>query len=526
MSSQQDLQATCGSGMALPQQKLPFDIFYKVARDFLVEAKDVLALAMTSHEHWEYIHREIYRADILLAKSMVEQGVYRRSWAGPGTAEAWADLYLKYDPLDANRVCYSLDGLPRRPFRGLVPDNYAPQNPRHPTILHRVTLDGNLPALNMCLTVSRDVWPDYVSLLSVDYLHGALHLATAFGKAEILRAILDHDSTTVNETLPDCLSTLSLVFEYEQQLHLRGYSRMPIPIQYLCDNKPRNALCFALARKQQECAKILAEYHDETHHDWARTLHPLDIAAFSGMINIAETLIQKGADVRGRTLRYALRREGNDAMVDFLLEKGGIATRAHLDEAIRWRAPGNTKKLLERGVGFDFLPPYTDHKEECNFGECQFQQCLSHDVFIDCTKLMLTMPSNLDERSLNICLLHALRDIDGNEQTLKYFIENGCPMDILTLLLEKRPEDINRLDCKGSTAASVAFCHKNFDRQKAALFFQYGAEPSACSTPQERVILEEIRRGTSAEDINQILELQFDGIWPDSDYSARYWYVV
>ncbi|KAI1733585.1 ankyrin repeat-containing domain protein [Xylaria scruposa] len=570
MATSENLQTMHGLVVAVPTKAFCDDIFYYIAKNFLQDPKDIFALASTSWDLWNSLQNEIYRTDILQAKfthpKQKNDQTYLDRYRNQVLEQEQSKLYEYYAYVSTLRGFSS-----RCPygFSSLLP-GCRPPPPQGQTILQWAAATGVLPTVEKAIEVANYTWRDYIDLENPFHLNGAAHLATIFGHLDVLRAFANN-GCSVNLEQPYAPT----VFGFLRNTMGRGDIVESLTI-YPSEPCVINTLGLALLRGHEDCAKLLVEYHDEQAvHSSHKMIHPLICAASSGMVDIAKILVQKGADVnqtclwdnstplmwaahrvgnqvmvdtlvklganlelrdeRDRTaLFWAARRVGNQDMINVLLKLGAnLQSRDEYDRSVlSWAAEAgahqNAYTLVKMGISFE-----SDSRPWRGLAQCMLDDC-----FWECTQLMLANPSPLLKRRLSYCLRRAMvQPMANNFRTIRYFIENGIgleqpkdadwrvittvlhsavyrlPFDLLELLLEKRNCDVNVKDNGGFTPACLLICRRGWDKSKAALLFKHGADPSACGTWKQRLVMQAIKGGGTEQTVQELLD-KYDGQWP------------
>lgn len=270
--------------------------------------------------------------------------------------------------------------------------------------------------------------------------------------------------------------------------------------------------------------------------------HPLHLACFMGMEGVVKILLEKGADVNAicapvqwsTALMWAASRRDNDEIIGRLLEEGADVKvrdsqdRSPLEWALQFGATANACRMVEEGARVDV---WLWSGDTC----CALELSMESDRHLDCTQLIFQKYPELPDIFVKKCVHNMFRrahyTTDGVE-TLRWCIEKNIgldpiyaeevdgdpypfsyqkhsfgmsavhlaaarerlPIDILASVLEKRPQDINRPSESGGTPLALAFKDSYYNSthhtsEQVALLLAKGADPQACPTEKQRVIL-------------------------------------
>ncbi|KAK8091617.1 hypothetical protein PG997_001978 [Apiospora hydei] len=306
-----------------------------------------------------------------------------------------------------------------------------------------------------------------------------------------------------------------------------------------------NAAGLAILRGHTSAAEYLIDNfygNDITEYGEPRTatglrtpVDPLHLACFMGMENIVATILEKGADVNSHAhqmedstpLMLAVARPNNDRIINCLLSHGAdvniqnIWRRDALVWAILFQSHENALRVVKAGARVDFR-----FRRLRGYLNDEYTQilCVEDDAFLPCTKLILQRYPDLPAELLRACVNHAFKNLKKNQATVRWLVDQGLglgplertdypfrglmaypgvvevgfsalhhiagsealPLELLSMALDKRPEDINVIAGETRhTPLSLAFKF-GYDSETVALLLAHGADPAATKSYHKR----------------------------------------
>ncbi|KAK7960476.1 hypothetical protein PG988_011690 [Apiospora saccharicola] len=298
--------------------------------------------------------------------------------------------------------------------------------------------------------------------------------------------------------------------------------------------------------------------------DWRLTdtlfdpvVHPLHLASFMGMEQVVKTIIERGASenvnvacvpmMYSNALSWAVARRENDQVIQLLLDHGAIAiyrdsqNRRALDWALQFKCRENARRMAEEEnpfVNIWFWGGYT---------ASSLSLSMEDDANWDCTQLILQKHPDLTDEFKKKWVHDAFANSNGKDmKTLKWCIDqdmglgplfkdevgagewdNGDPLrnqsigaavihyvaesglfgtDMLALILEKRPQDINLPNMYGETPLSLALGQDRYASEQIAFLLAHGADPRACPTKKQRAVLTAVQEDKPRADVEKIIK--------------------
>ncbi|CAJ2508133.1 Uu.00g093190.m01.CDS01 [Anthostomella pinea] len=361
--------------------RLPPDVWYKIASEYLHDPKDVYNLGRTCYMLWAMLETQLYITDALHYKAQLEGGQLRHKWfhdkneeiaeywEGPFTTpscgcfpdevnwqfgeelekrrkstleylEGLRDMYG--DSVDYERYERELAGYPD-PLPTRIPAA---------SVLQWAAAAGVVSTARKAIDAARIVWPRYLSLQHPQNLHQSIHLAAISGSLEIVQLLVEYagtSSTVASGYL--CLPTKPL---YKVISHVSPTIKLEVLEFYHFGNMEApfvlDALGLAILNGHEGVASWLLERcdcsryikppidihdpenweSDEAISDEYPVVCPLHLAALTGMNSIVQGLLAKGAHVdtlceqlqHSTPLMWACTRRENQAVIDTLLSHG------------------------------------------------------------------------------------------------------------------------------------------------------------------------------------------------------------
>ncbi|KAK7937347.1 uncharacterized protein PG986_014215 [Apiospora aurea] len=491
-------------------EKLPCDIYRIVAHSYLQNPVDVFNLGRTCRDHWRLLRDEVYETEV------------DRKWE-------------------------------RDELHCLTEPKWRPL-----TILQWAAVAGNEAVAENVTTVAGRVWPEDVFLKHLDSLNSALHFAAWYGNAGILKLL---SQVRINGQLPDMNSLAGITFKVrltsDSQHHVYDVFRYINP----------SMGCFPQGGTggwtDRSFSPECSEHCDpprrlRTDLDFDPVVHPLHLACFMGMEKVVAAILAKGADSNNKAdnlegsmpLMWAVTRPNTDTVMDCLLGHGAEIMlvdelgRDALAWAVLCKSHEKALRLVKAGARADFA---FDRNLLGDEGEpykgCTLGLCMEDDAYLPCTKLILQRFPDFPEGLMRNCVNHAFGDVAKNRETIRWLIDQGIgldpiqegefepqerwyippkmeglgmspihhiagsdalPLDLLSKLLDKRPQDINLVSVPtGHTPLSVAL-KLGYESEKVAFLLAHGADPAACTVDNGRNILVAVKKGLRASTIKDI----------------------
>lgn len=437
---------------------------------------------------------------------------------------------------------------------------------RQLTILQWAALTGTVVTADKAIKVAKYTWSGYMDFPNPIILHAPVHLAAMYGHTEVLRLLATNGCAINAVSGYKCMPPRAL---REVFRHINPRLRfIPLGYDILDPDYPfaLNALGLAILRGHLDASIFLADYYDDAYvdhsdrqrvrnQDGSRPKHdyvvpPLHLAAFMGMVEVVKILLEKGADVNctspqiqdSSPLMWAVSRADNREIIDIFTQRGANVmhrdsqNRGALEWALQFEAALNARRLISEGVPFDV---WLYSGRIC----CGLSLTMSNDEFWDCTKVIFDKYPNMSQGCLKSCVQDAIERCRGkNLHTLRWLIErdiglepfheedtnvgqdyqipnvghaalhsaalsNSLPLELMSLLTEKRRCDINRQNRDGDTPASLTLGHRP---DVVALLLENGADPAACGNEISRAVVQGHKDGKSGESIEAMLQEIYD----------------
>ncbi|KAI1136424.1 ankyrin repeat-containing domain protein [Hypoxylon sp. FL0543] len=297
------------------KQKLPENVLYYIARNFLTDQRDRCHLRQTCHQLAGTLEGLIYRDEVLSDCGPAEN--YRLREYAPVPSYYKAEL----SSCVRRYTSYLERGL--RSLRGYPP-------------LHCAAAHGLLGMAKSIIKTALRLNPEYLDIQDADG-RTALSLAAEKGHVEIIRELLDAGAFADPPSL----------FEGEN-LYTGRSEHVFIPINY------------AIYHGHEDAAMLLAR-HTEYARD-ARALHvypPINLAVIKRMPNVVKGLLSRKIMDMGPGGNHAplflaaVSSDHNYEMIDMLLQNGAVVDSWMLHttvmaNAVRWGCNGNALHLLGR----------------------------------------------------------------------------------------------------------------------------------------------------------------------------------
>ncbi|KAK8076077.1 hypothetical protein PG994_003349 [Apiospora phragmitis] len=422
------------------------------------------------------------------------------------------------------------------------------------TILQWAAVAGNEAAAEKAIIVAEREWPSYVFLKHLDSLNSALHFAAWYGNTGILRLL---SQVRKDGVLPDMNILSGMTWEPRQGC---VFHQMNPSIGYFPDREfimshndndafGLSAAGIAITRNHANTAEYLVDnfYDNDMIYDILydgdriapgdnygyarvrRAMHPLHLACWMGMEKVVTAILEKGAHVDTISKQMA---GSTPLMWAVASPNNGPETSDALVWAVLFQSHENALHLVQAGARADlpfdriFLGYYL-----YLYKECSLVLCMEDDAFLRCTKLILQRHPDFPEGLLRSCTNNALRDVEKNQATIKWLIgqgiglgplqegesrevgmsalhliagSNALPLDLLSLVLDKRPQDINVASkINRHTPLSMAL-KLGYDSEKVAWLLAHGADPQACSVRSGRDVLMAVKKGRRTSEIEKI----------------------